>query len=134
MLVDGACSIYADRPLTCRTYDCRVFPAAGVSVADEDKALIAERALRWKFDYASERDRGQHAAVRAAARFLREHADSFGGAVPKNSTQLAVLAVKVYDVFLKYHDGDEEARGVKPSAELIKAVTEANPKFEAKPA
>src|SRR6187399_1589388 len=30
MLVDGACSIYEHRPRTCRTYDCRVFPAAGL--------------------------------------------------------------------------------------------------------
>ncbi|HET7720760.1 MAG TPA: YkgJ family cysteine cluster protein, partial [Acidimicrobiales bacterium] len=29
MFVDGACSIYEHRPRTCRTYDCRVFPAAG---------------------------------------------------------------------------------------------------------
>ena len=30
MLVDGRCSIYEHRPRTCRTYDCRVFPAAGL--------------------------------------------------------------------------------------------------------
>jgi Fe-S-cluster containining protein len=36
MLVDGACSIYADRPRTCRTYDCRVFPAAGIDAAEGD--------------------------------------------------------------------------------------------------
>ena len=34
MLVDGACSIYAHRPRTCRTYDCRVFAAAGVDPGD----------------------------------------------------------------------------------------------------
>ena len=34
MLVDGACSIYAHRPRTCRIYDCRVFPATGVEIDD----------------------------------------------------------------------------------------------------
>jgi len=29
---------------TCRTYDCRVFPASAVEIEDEEKALIAERA------------------------------------------------------------------------------------------
>jgi Fe-S-cluster containining protein len=45
MLVDGRCSIYAHRPRTCRTYDCRVFAAAGV---DCDKPRIAERARQWR--------------------------------------------------------------------------------------
>src|SRR5262249_23063586 len=35
MLVDNACSIYADRPQTCRTYDCRVFPASGIEPDDK---------------------------------------------------------------------------------------------------
>lgn len=35
MLVDGACSIYAHRPRTCRTYDCRIFPATGIDLGDE---------------------------------------------------------------------------------------------------
>ena len=30
MLIDDQCSIYEHRPRTCRTYDCRVFPAAGL--------------------------------------------------------------------------------------------------------
>jgi Fe-S-cluster containining protein len=30
MLVDGCCSIYEHRPRACRTYDCRIVPAAGV--------------------------------------------------------------------------------------------------------
>ena len=39
MLVDDQCSIYEHRPVTCRAYDCRVFPATGVAV--DDKPLIA---------------------------------------------------------------------------------------------
>src|SRR6476619_2441220 len=32
MLIDDKCSIYEHRPRTCRTYDCRVLPAAGVGI------------------------------------------------------------------------------------------------------
>jgi Fe-S-cluster containining protein len=38
MLVDGRCSIYEHRPAACRTYDCRVFPAADVEAGDGDQA------------------------------------------------------------------------------------------------
>ena len=46
MLIDGGCSIYKDRPRTCRTYDCRVFAAAGIA-ADRDP--ITRQARRWRF-------------------------------------------------------------------------------------
>jgi Fe-S-cluster containining protein len=69
MLVDGRCSIYEHRPRTCRTYDCRVFVAAGVAPDEGDpaKAAIAQRASRWRFTYRTDSDRRQHDAVRAAA-------------------------------------------------------------------
>jgi Fe-S-cluster containining protein len=67
MLVDGACSIYEHRPRTCRTYDCRVFPAAGVEIDDDRQRAIASRARRWHFDLTTARDRQEAAAVRSAA-------------------------------------------------------------------
>ncbi|MEY2476284.1 MAG: uncharacterized protein QOG87_1599 [Actinomycetota bacterium] len=97
MLVDGACSIYVHRPRTCRTYDCRVFPAAGVEVED-DKPAIAQRAARWRFDFPAEADRIHHEAVQAAARFVRDRGDSV------NATRLAVLAVEMHDAFLDHDD------------------------------
>lgn len=78
MLRDGACSIYEHRPRTCRTYDCRVFPATGVD-ADED--AIATRARRWRFDIDDER-RWEALQARAAAR-----------ADDGNATRRAVAAV-----------------------------------------
>ncbi len=87
MLVDGACSIYEHRPRTCRTYDCRVFPATGI--VPDDQPLIAERARRWRFSYPTEHDREAYASVRAAGALLRlERPD----AAP---TALAVLAVEI---------------------------------------
>jgi Fe-S-cluster containining protein len=65
MLVGGRCSIYQHRPRTCRTYDCRVFPAAGL---DADQPAIAERVRRWRFAYPTALDRSRHDEVRRAAR------------------------------------------------------------------
>lgn len=73
MLTDGWCSIYEHRPLTCRTYDCRVFAAAGIT-ADSD--LITGQARRWKFRHPTQDDRDQHAAVRPAARFVRSESSA----------------------------------------------------------
>jgi uncharacterized protein len=87
MLVDGACSIYAYRPRTCRTYDCRVFPATGIEV-DETQSAIAVQARRWRFDFPTDADRVQHGAVRAAGRAARER--------EPNPTQRAVLAIRTY--------------------------------------
>ncbi len=103
MLVDDRCSIYEHRPVTCRTYDCRVFPATGVSVDedDDDKGGIARQAARWEFTYATEADRARHDASRAAARFLRTHPDVLGdGASAPTATQLAVSAIEIHDLFL----------------------------------
>ena len=74
MLIDDQCSIYEHRPRTCRTYDCRIFPAAGLEIDDADKIEIARRVQRWRFSYPAEADRQQHDAVRAAARLLQEQA------------------------------------------------------------
>ena len=70
MLVDDRCSIYEHRPRTCRTYDCRVFAAAGVEPDRERQVEIAERVSRWSFDEPTEADRSAHAAVLAAAQDL----------------------------------------------------------------
>src|SRR5436305_1218600 len=66
MLVDDACTIYDHRPRTCRTYDCRVFAAAGVDVGGE-KPLVAAVVRTWQFSYADEGVRAAHDEIRAAA-------------------------------------------------------------------
>jgi hypothetical protein len=107
MLADGACSIYEHRPRTCRTYDCRVFPAAGVELdeaddaGDADKVLIARRARRWRFSFPTPDDQTRHDAARAAATFLHEHRDELpDDDRPVTPTQLAVLAIALHDVFV----------------------------------
>jgi Fe-S-cluster containining protein len=61
MLVDGVCSIYEDRPRTCRVYDCRVFAATGVE--PEAQPAIAARVREWRFEID---DPVRWASVRAA--------------------------------------------------------------------
>jgi len=108
MLIGGACSIYEHRPRTCRTYDCRVFPAAGVELDDEDKPLIAQRARRWRFTFPAEIDQIEHDAVRAAARFVQEHRDLLpDDLVPANATQHAVLAIRLHDSYLTQPDASD---------------------------
>ena len=66
MLTASGCRIYADRPQTCRDYDCRIFAAAGIEAGGEPKRVINERIRAWRFRYADAADRAAHAAVTAA--------------------------------------------------------------------
>ncbi len=90
-LTGDGCAVYAHRPRACRMYDCRIFPAAGVRA---DSPLIAERAQRWRFSYASPAARERHGAVRMAAVVL-----GFPGglASPASPTQHALDAVEGVD-------------------------------------
>lgn len=130
MLVDEKCSIYEHRPQTCRNYDCRIFPAAGIAPAEDDKALITRRTRRWKFDYPGLDDRTEHAAVQAAARFLRERADCFADEIPTNAIQLAILALKVYHVFLQIHDAREKSGTTPSDLDVARLVEKALAKVE----
>lgn len=129
MLTDGRCSIYDERPSTCRTYDCRVFAAAGIAA---DREPITRQARRWAFSHLAPADRDEHEAVRAAARFLREHGECFpGGSGPHSPVQLALLALTVHEVFLE-PGGKPGAPGRAASdADLARAVLAANGRFEA---
>lgn len=123
MLGDGGCSIYEHRPRTCRIYDCRVFPAAGIGIGDDDKALIAERVRRWRFAFPTEADRVEHEAVRAAARFVRKHQQVLGeGSAPTSATQLAVLSVEVHDAFLGQDGETGRTVVVEPDVEDVQAA------------
>jgi len=111
MLIENRCSIYEHRPMTCRTYDCRVFPAAAVDVdADgghDHTSLIGRQARRWRFSFATRDGRVRRDAVQAAAAYLRENPQVLTGAgVPNNPTQLAVSAIEVHGSFLRREDDD----------------------------
>jgi uncharacterized protein len=119
MLMNGACSIYSHRPRTCRTYDCRVFPAAGLMPDEPTKALIAERAVRWEFSHADVDSRTQHDAVRAAALFLIEHPEVFPDGHAPPETQTAVMALELHSQFIERNAVSGSLRSICPGPEEI---------------
>ncbi|MCX6371516.1 MAG: hypothetical protein NTX16_00290, partial [Actinobacteria bacterium] len=128
-LVDGRCSIYEERPSTCRNYDCRIFAAAGIAA---DREPITRQARRWAFSHAAPADRDEHEAVRAAARFLRERGECFpGGSGPRSPVQVALLALTVHEVFLETGDASGVRAHAAPDAARVRAVLAANGRFEA---
>lgn len=131
MFIDNKCSIYQYRPQTCRTYDCRIFPATGLPV-EKDKPLIAQQARRWQFAFPTPQDEERFRALQGVARFLREHADSFPpGFVPHNPTQQAVVALRVYEVFLDLtHASTNDDHAVRPH-DMVAALLAAYERFEA---
>src|SRR4051794_21374191 len=121
MLIDNACSIYEHRPRTCRTYDCRVFPAAGVAPGD-DKIDIGNQTQRWRFGHPSPNDRAHHDAVRAAAEFLQAHPEVVPDTVStSSSTQVAVLAILAHEAFLS-RDDCGNAVVVHPTADEVRVA------------
>ena len=131
MLVEGKCSIYSDRPKTCRNYDCRIFVAAGIEVGGKEKNRIQERVGKWRFTYPTDRDRQEHDAVLATARFLRENPGLFpGGTVPGSSSQLAILAIKACTAMFSRTLGEDGKFVDAEKAELANAIVRAAKEFE----
>jgi hypothetical protein len=122
MLVDGSCSIYDDRPQTCRDYDCRIFTATGLELTD--KPMVATQTRRWEFDTPTKLARVQQEAVHTCADYLRGHTHNLPpGAVPKNPTHLAILAISLHELFVDGEPGAE--RVIVPNIDLVSdALTE----------
>jgi uncharacterized protein len=110
MLCAGRCSIYSDRPQTCRDYDCRIYAAAGL-LPDGDRPVIRQRVQKWQFAFDSADDRDAAEAVQRAALFIRSHAQQFPASMRAGSaTAAAVLALKCYELFLDatYQPGSDD--------------------------
>lgn len=100
MLRHDGCAVYVDRPRACRTFDCRVFAAAGLDPTEDGKDDIARQVRRWRFRVQTAEDRARLDAVRAAARWLREDPSRLPGGAPRTVTALAVAAVEIHERFL----------------------------------
>lgn len=127
MLKNGICSIYQDRPITCRTYDCRLFAAAGIWAGGKEKYLVNRQVRRWRFSYKNTLDREKHLAVISAANFLKRNKRIFPtGTISGNPIHLAIMAVKCHTVFLR-----PDHLGTKP--EIIQKINTAARGFDKKP-
>jgi Fe-S-cluster containining protein len=127
MLSCGKCTIYAERPQTCLDYDCRVFAAAGIAAGGADKAVINRRVQEWRFRFATVEDRQAHAAIRAAAAFIRDARAHFPpGSVPLNPLGIAALALRVYPLF-------SAADPPQSAADIARAVVAAGAAFDQAP-
>ena len=106
MFVNGACSIYEDRPQTCRDYDCRIFAATGLEVTDKPKVVAQTR--RWEFEASTNLGEAQQEAVHTCAEFLRKQSHNLPpGSVPTNPTHLATLAISLHELFVNGELGAE---------------------------
>lgn len=99
MLGEAGCTIYVDRPRTCRMYDCRVFAATGVTPTHPAQRDIARQAARWRFDDSTPEARAVLEAARAAARYVRAHPELTEGGL--TDTRTAVMAVTAHAAFLR---------------------------------
>lgn len=98
MLVGGRCTIYGDRPLVCRTYDCRLYAATGVA---PDRADIADQVRRWRFAYPRPEDHESQKSVLDAVRFIRQTPSCLQSeAARRQPIRLATLAVVTHALFL----------------------------------
>jgi len=123
MLVEAECSIYDDRPQTCRDYDCRVFAATGVAVDEAAQPEIARRVREWVFTFENKESRGEHEIVKQAAEFLDKNRDLFpNGSIPSYPVQLAALAVEIYRVFADLAKDRHKDAAVISDAMIAQAV------------
>lgn len=115
MLKEGHCLIYALRPRTCRDYDCRVLRAANLSAGGREREAINRRLRQWEFQFSSEEGRQAQQAIADAAHFLSSNRQLFPvDSLPTNPSQLARVAINVYEEFLDRAERDpaDIVRGV----------------------
>jgi uncharacterized protein len=126
MLVGDQCSIYEDRPQTCRRYDCRVLAATGVPVDAKTQPDIAARVKSWVFQYEDPQSRQEQDGLAQAAAFLQGHADLFPpGWVPEQPAQVAALAVRIHRAYVSLVAMTGAGGEALPASEIARAITAA---------
>jgi hypothetical protein len=131
MLIRNKCSIYRIRPVTCRSFDCRILSASGLAEENNVNNPIFQQARRWIFRYPTKNDRHLLSAVQDASKFLMSHPDCIRDTIgPIGAIQYSVLAIKVYDVFIKNTDEFGKSGTASQDLKITKAVKEACKKFE----
>ena len=132
MLTENGCMIYTDRSKTCRSYDCRIFTAAGIRAGGKGKKKVNQRLEKWEFSYPTNMDRIQHDTVKTAATFMFHNKNNFpDGYIPDNPSLLAVAALRVYPVFLRRPIGNMKKCSRETVMEFVQQIIEENRRFTA---
>ncbi len=116
-LVDGKCSVYADRPKSCSGYDCRFHLLAGV-IPDGNDPVMQEAVLQW--DVLAIKSRGD-AEILAAYRLAANDGgapSTVGDAEVKSArwreflspVRMHMQSMSLNECREMYRDADEEAR------------------------
>ena len=93
-----------------------LFPASNLP-----QLAIREQARRWRFEYLSEADKIDQAAVLAAANFITKNRDNFLPKVlPNHPAVLANLALKVHHIFLE--EAGEPTAVTRTASETAQAI------------
>jgi uncharacterized protein len=131
MLFRNECSIYRNRPVTCRSFDCRLLAASGLAADHNVNNPIFQQARRWMFHCPSKNDHQLLSAVQQAAKFLKSHPECLqNNSFPIDEIQLSVLAIKVYQVFIR-NIGEIGKSGIaSQDPVIVRAVKETYTKFE----
>jgi hypothetical protein len=130
MLVRNKCSVYRNRPETCRSFDCRILAASGLAAESNVNNPIFQQARRWIFRCPTKDDRHLLSTVQDAARFLTSHPECIqNNRVPIDEIQLSVLAIQVHDVFIKNTDEFGKSSLASRDLKISKAVMETYEKF-----
>jgi uncharacterized protein len=131
MLLRDTCTIYSNRPATCRSFDCRILTASGLVAENSAHHGIFQQARRWKFSCPSQNENRLLSAVQDAAKFLNHHPlsieDNF---VSRDEVHLSVLAIKVYDVFLPSGDFKRTTKREIDESVIMKKVLRSYEKFQ----
>ena len=129
MFIGNKCSIYRFRPATCRSFDCRILASSGIIPKNHN--LIAQHVRRWKFSYPNERDRDLLSAVQTAAIFLKNHPECIRGKLTsRDEIQLAVNAIKVYDVFFNNNITTANVAQATYDSKIVRKVMRSYKMFE----
>lgn len=132
MLTENGCLIYADRSKTCRSYDCRIFTAAGIKAGGKEKKTVNQQLEKWEFSYPTKKDRLQHDAIKSAALFLLRKKSAFPmGYIPDNPSLLAAAALRVYPVFLRSPVGNLKKLSAETVMGYVQEVIDENRRFAA---
>lgn len=98
LLEKKLCSIYEDRPWSCRTYDCRIYTATGILPDEKAQSPVNQRIRSWKFSYPTQLDRDQHIKLlRAAALLVKSRRTGSWEGSSKNGRITALQAILFTD-------------------------------------